>query len=155
MGEPSSDNYYLTDHVELLRLSFKRLIGKEFFSAAISDQDLAKSIFYAPFMLLSHNTAPDPIFNYGNQTALHLFEMTWQELTKLPSRQSAEPILQEERSLLLKTVSEQGYINNYSGVRISKSGKRFLLQNAIVWNLIDAQGVYYGQAAICDQWDFL
>jgi len=52
-------------------------------------------------------------------------------------------------------VSEQGYIDNYSGVRISKTGKRFLLQNAIAWNLIDAQGGYRGQAAVCHHWNFI
>jgi len=151
MSEPSLDNQYLADHIWLLAQSFRKYIGKEL----MGSQNVGKSIFDAPFMLVSHDTGADPIFNYGNQTALNLFEMNWQEFTSISSRQSAEPIARSERSLLLKTVSEQGYIENYSGVRISKSGKRFLLQNAIVWNLVDDQNIYHGQAAICYDWNFL
>ncbi len=159
MLEPSSDNQYLADHVGLLTQSFKNLTNTELLIEHSGEQEgvweLAKRLFYAPCMVVSHNTDPDPIFNYGNQTALKLFELSWQELTNLPSRHSASAIEQVERSLLLKTVSEQGYIDNYSGVRISKTGKRFLLQNAIVWNLIDAQGKYRGQAAVCHHWNFM
>jgi hypothetical protein len=159
MLEPSLNNQYLADHVGLMIQSFKKLTNTELLIKQSIDQDsaweLAKSLFYAPCMVVSHNTDPDPIFNYGNQTALRLFEMNWQELTSLPSRQSAAAIEQVERSLLLKTVSEQGYIDNYSGVRISKTGKRFRLQKAIVWNLIDAQGEYRGQAAVCHHWNFI
>ena len=152
--EPSLGNKYFADHIWLLAQSFRKLLGKELLKSQ-DPQDLAKAIFYAPFMLLSHNTELDPIFTYGNQTALRLFELNWQELTTMPSRQSAEPMLQYDRSLFLKTVSEQGYIDNYKGVRISKSGKKFLLQNAIVWNLVDDQNIYHGQAAICYDWDFI
>jgi hypothetical protein len=159
MLEPSSDNQYLADHIRLLTQSFKNFTNKELPIEHLVGKEgaweLAKCLFYAPCMVVSHNTEPDPIFNYGNQTALKLFELNWQELTSLPSRQSAAAIEQVERSLLLKTVSEQGYIDNYSGVRISKTGKRFLLQNAIVWNLIDDLGKYRGQAAVCYHWNFI
>jgi hypothetical protein len=32
-------------------------------------------------------------------------------------------------------------------VRISSTGKRFLIKEAIVWNLVDDKGDYQGQAA--------
>jgi len=48
---------------------------------------------------------------------------------------------------LLAEVTEQGYIDHYEGVRLSKTGKRFLIKNAVVWNLLDDDGGYKGQAA--------
>ena len=72
-----------------------------------------------------------------------------------PSRKSAEPINREERQRLLDRVTSHGYIDDYSGIRISSSGKRFLIENAIVWDLVDHLGGYHGQAAVFDKWSFL
>src|ERR1700746_200330 len=44
----------------------------------------------APFCALAHNTDRDPIFIYGNKAAQACFEYTWDELTSLRSRLSAE-----------------------------------------------------------------
>lgn len=105
--------------------------------------------------MLSHNTALDPLFNYANAKGLELFEFDWQELTNLPSRLSAEPVNQAKRDEVLAQVAAQGFIANYEGIRISKTGKRFLIRNTIVWNLTDEQGIYRGQAACFSHWDFL
>ena len=78
--------------------------------------------------------------------------MSFDQLTRLPSRKSAQPIAREQRQKLLDTVREQGYIDNYEGVRISSTGHRFLIQNAIVWEVYDDEGIRRGQAATFDQW---
>jgi hypothetical protein len=52
-------------------------------------------------------------------------------------------------------VTANGFINDYQGVRISKTGKRFQIRNAIVWNLTDSAGIYQGQAACFADWEFL
>lgn len=57
------------------------------------------------------------------------------------------PLAQAERENLLARVASQSYIDDYSGVRIARSGKRFTIQNATVWNLINQDGVVLGQAA--------
>jgi hypothetical protein len=98
--------------------------------------------------LLSHGLEDDPIFNFGNQTALSLFEYNWDAFTQLPSRLSAKPIDQVERQRLLDAVSQHGYIDNYAGIRIAASGREFLIENAVVWNVIDKNGSYCGQAAV-------
>lgn len=113
------------------------------------------AIHQAPYILVSHGTQPDPIFNYGNLAALKLFEMTWEEFTALASRHSAEPVGQAERDRLLEEVSAKGYIADYSGIRISKSGRRFKIENATVWNIIDTDGKPLGQAAMFDRWQYL
>ncbi|MGZ8152411.1 MAG: MEKHLA domain-containing protein [Methylovulum sp.] len=48
---------------------------------------------------------------------------------------------------MLAEVTDKGYIANYQGVRISGTGKRFLIKNAVVWNLRDKDQYYKGQAA--------
>jgi len=60
-----------------------------------------------------------------------------------------------ERARLLQAVTSQGFCEGYSGVRISKTGQRFLIQDVTVWNVTDNQGQYYGQAAIYSRWQFL
>ncbi|MGZ8136873.1 MAG: MEKHLA domain-containing protein [Methylococcaceae bacterium] len=56
---------------------------------------------------------------------------------------------------MLAEVTDKGYIANYQGVRISGTGKRFLIKNAVVWNLRDKDQYYKGQAACFDEWTFL
>ena len=108
-------------------------------------------MYEAPYVVLAHDSSADPIFFYGNLKAQEVFDMSWTELTNLPSKYSAEPISQNERAKLLKEVLNKGYIDNYSGIRISKNGTRFLIKNATVWNLNDKDNVYCGQAATFDQ----
>jgi hypothetical protein len=72
-----------------------------------------------------------------------------------PSRKTAEPINRAEREKLLTRTRHNGYIDDYSGVRISKTGKRFKIDRAIIWNISDALGQYCGQAATFDTWQFL
>ena len=52
-------------------------------------------------------------------------------------------------------VAEKGYIDSYQGIRVSSSGKRFMVENSIVWNLIDEAGQRHGQAAVLYQWKAL
>jgi len=153
--EPSEDNDYLAGHVQLLCDSLRRVTQRDLINPALHGVEAAKALFIAPFVVLSHNTDADPIFNYANRTALDLFELTWTQLTTLPSRQSAEPPNQNERARLLAEVTTSGFIDNYSGIRISRSGRRFLITRATVWNLVDAMGNHQGQAATFSEWEFL
>jgi hypothetical protein len=154
-SEPGEHNLYLVEHVQLLRTSFHRLTGQNLVDPYLSDLNAAKVLYFASTVVVSHNIAIDPIFNYGNRAALDLFELSWADFTALPSRKSAEMPNQEARARLLQEVSTKGYIDHYSGIRISSSGKRFQLDNAIVWNLLDGEGRYCGQAATFIDWKYL
>lgn len=101
----------------------------------------------AEIWLVSHDTASEPIFNYANTTALDLFEMNREQFTSLPSHQPQR----QERERLLSEVAARGYIDNHTGVRISRTGKRFFIRNATVWNL-QQQGEFCGQAAMFREW---
>ena len=118
----------------------------------LPSMEIGRALYEAPMVVLAHDTAADPIFFYGNLAAQRLFEMNWEELVKLPSRFSAEPVAREERQRLLDLVALQGFIDNYAGVRIAKSGKRFLIERATVWNLLGQEGQVLGQAAAFDHW---
>lgn len=155
MQQPSIDNEFLAEHAALLGESYLRLLGRPLIAEMPGSKEFAEALYYAAFAVVSHDTAADPIFNYANAKALALFEMRWEEITRTPSRLSAEPVNQQERNRLLAMVTEQDYIDNYSGVRISKNGKRFMIENAVVWNLTDRNGEYRGQAACFGDWRFL
>lgn len=146
---------FYTYHAQLLCASYERWIGKPLLSEPSSSQELILQLFQAPFALVSHGTEADPIFNFGNQTALNLFEMSWEAFTQLPSRKSAEPFNRQERDNLMARVTKDGFIDDYSGVRISATGTRFMIERATVWNIIDEQEEYHGQAAMFDQWEYL
>lgn len=107
----------------------------------------ALSLWHADRVVVAHGTEADPVFFYGNRAALALFEMSFSEFASLPSRFSAEPLARAARERLLERVTRNGYVDDYSGVRISKSGARFTIENATVWNLVDEAGIYRGQAA--------
>ncbi len=134
-------------HIQLVLQSYKHWTGNDLVNMSDSPEEIAQQIFEAPFALVSHGTEADPIFNYGNHKALTTWELSWEEFTKMPSRQSAEKVVQEERNRLLQETEAKGFCN-YSGVRISSTGKRFQIKNGIIWNLVDDQNQYCGQASI-------
>lgn len=152
---PCEANRFLADHVSLLCRSYNRWTGKRLVPAELGDVEAARFLFEAPFAVLSHDTADDPLFNYANKKAMELFEMDWQDITALPSRLSAEPVNQEKRLQLLQQVAEHGFVEGYSGIRISGNGRRFMIENTVIWNLIDEGGHEAGQAAMFDRWRFL
>ncbi|MGL5807157.1 MAG: MEKHLA domain-containing protein [Xenococcaceae cyanobacterium] len=135
--------------------SYHKLIGKELIERKTSAIERSRTLYFAPFVVVSHGTQTNPIFNYGNQTALNLWEVSWDVFTKTPSRQPVEPMEREERERMLMQVNTQGFIDNYRGIRISNTGRRFSIENTVVWNLIDAKGDRCGQAATFSEWDYL
>lgn len=149
------DQDFLLRHTAILCASYARLTGGFLLAPELPPQQRVAVLDAAPFAVVSHDTRPDPIFNYANTSALRLFEMDWEQFTRLPSRFSAEALEQSAREALLARVSRNGYVDDYSGVRISASGRRFMVHNATVWNLFDESGEYYGQAALLKEWDYL
>lgn len=106
-------------------------------------------------MIVSHGAEADPRFNFGNRQALSLWEMGIEDFVGLPSRYSAEPEHRDERARLLREVAERGFFADYQGVRASKTGRRFRIERALVFNLSDASGVHRGQAATFRDWTYL
>ena len=140
---------------QLLLDSYRTWVGRELLDRQGSLIEQAGALFHAPFVVVSHGTEDDPIFNFGNQTALLVWETTWEALTKSPSRLTAEPVAQAERARMLAEATEKGYIDHYRGIRMSMKGRRFLVEQAVVWNVMDAAGATQGQAATFSHWKCL
>jgi hypothetical protein len=133
----------------LIAESFARLTG----AALVPDQgDPAAALWSLAAVVVAHGTEQDPVFFYGNRAALTLFEFPASQLVRLPSRLSAEAGDRATRAALMEQVARDNLISTYSGVRVSASGRRFRIERAIVWNLIEADGTLRGQAATFDEW---
>lgn len=134
---------------ELITGSYARLVGRPLAGAVQGPSWLYNE---APYVVVAHNTDPDPRFIYANKTAQARFEYPWREFVTLPSRLSAEAPDREERQRLLDAVTRDGFIANYRGLRVKKSGRHFWMEDGIVWQLIDEDGQRHGQAATFSSW---
>jgi hypothetical protein len=153
MADPASRLPSPTDD-RLARLiidSHDRIVGRPLLERSVVP-DPWTALWLAPKAIVAHGTQSDPVFCYGNRMALELFELDFAAFTALPSRLSAEPLAREERAVLLERVSRFGFIDDYAGIRISSTGRRFRIERATVWNLVDAEGGYRGQAAAFSYW---
>jgi hypothetical protein len=133
-------------HARIILGSYYKLLGSPLL-ALDTAAPAAPQLFESPVVVLSHGTEADPVLNYGNKAALELWEMDWPTFIRTPSRETAEPLIQADREIFLQAVASKGYMDGYTGIRISSGGRRFRIQDVIVWNLRDESGKYVGQAA--------
>jgi hypothetical protein len=154
----------LIPHTLIILASYKKLLGRDLLPPSMLDVNaaanadpasLAQALFEAPFVLATADASPDPVLNYGNRRALELWEMDWKEFTSLPGRRTAEAPEREARDRFLEAVRKNGFVTDYSGIQITRSGRRFRIREAVVWNLIDTDGNYLGQAACFSDWEQL
>jgi len=148
MQIPSPENQFQADHAALMMVSYERLLGRPL-------AESAEALYHSDAVALSHNGAEDPVLTYGNLTAQTLWEMGWDQLTTLPSRLTAEPAHRAQRDAMFAEMRAKGFIENYHGIRISASGIRFEIRNAVIWPLLDAAGVKRGEAASFTDWRVL
>jgi hypothetical protein len=134
---------------DLLAGSFRRVVGTSLVHEGAGPDWLYRD---APFVVVAHNTDADPRFVYANKAAQNCFEYPWDEFVTLPSRLSAELPNRAERQQLLDAVTSNGFISDYRGLRIAKSGRRFWIEDGIVWQLLDQDGNLRGQAATFSNW---
>ena len=127
--------------------SYLRLLGRPLVPGDLPVGEAAQWLYeQAPFAVLAHNVAPDPVFMYANKAAQQRFGYSWDEITQLPSRLSAEAPNREERQRFLERVQRLGYETGYKGVRVTRSGQRFMIEEATLWQLVDDEGNLHGQA---------
>ena len=152
MHQPDFNNDLYIKHAQLLCSSYKHWFDKTLIQNHYEPDKLILALYEAPFAIVSHGIEDDPVFNFGNKTALDLFELEWEQFIQLPSRNSVEMTNRKQREELMRRVSTEGHMAGYSGVRISATGKRFKIEDASIWNIIDANDQYYGQAAMFKNW---
>lgn len=136
--------------------SYRDLLGKSLLPDPSSNEDeRAIQLFELNAVVLAHGAQDDPVFCYGNLAAIKLWQIDLATLLTMPSRKSAEPVERSDRSEMLKQGLERGFITDYEGVRISATGKRFMVRNATIWNVLDEAGDRVGQAATFSDWAYL
>ena len=111
-----------------------------------------QELFACGFPVLAHDGSPEPKLTYANAAALGLWDAPWDDLVGLPSRLTAPAAEQAERSLALSKAKREDAIEGYSGIRISRKGRRFMIQNARIWTLWDQHQHACGQAASFSNW---
>jgi hypothetical protein len=139
-------------HTQLLLDSFRHWLARDLIPRSGSPLEQAKVLFEAPIVVVSHDARVDPLLTYANQAALDLWETDVETLLHTPSRMTAEADRREDRAKLLEQTRRNGFVEDYQGIRISTSGRRFHIEGAIVWNLVDAFGKPVGQAATFSKW---
>ena len=147
MERPAATNDFQVGHARLLLTSFARFVGRPLLDADCGDVEMARRLFEAQIVVVSHDSQVDPILNYGNAAALALWDVSWDQLTKMPSRLTAEAVLRSEREKLFEAVKRDGFVEGYAGVRISASGRRFKIEDAVIWSVVDTCGAVVGHAA--------
>ena len=137
---------------DLLVSSYRRLVGAE--PVFLEGRERSAEWLYqgARHCVLAHNTDAVPRFIYANKAAQTCFEYDWDEIIGLPSHLSAEAPDRAERQRLLDAVAKHGFATGYQGLRLAKSGRRFWIEDGILWQLVDAGGVLRGQAASFSRW---
>jgi hypothetical protein len=125
----------LLTHLEIIKNSYTLLTRREL--PLSLDASLIGAFDKCPFPIASHDNSSEP-----------LFKRTLNEMMGLPSRASALPVDQDERSKILEQVTQYGFIEHYQGKRVASDQSIFYIQDATVWNLLDIEKKYYGQAVI-------
>ncbi len=149
------DEPRIVEWSQLLLDSYRHWIGHDLIKRTADAKQQACTLFEASVVVVSHGVEPAPILNYGNQTALDLWELPWEQFIQTPSRLTAEADDRGEREQMLMQARAKGCYDGYRGVRISSTGRRFLVEQAVIWNVIDPAGRRIGQAATFSQWSYL
>ena len=111
-----------------------------------------QELFACGFPVLAHTNAADPLLTYANAAALQLWETRWAELVGMPSRLTAPASERSERHQALGQAKQREAIAGYRGVRISRKGRRFMINNGRIWTLRDDENRPIGQAACFSDW---
>ena len=114
-----------------------------------------QKLFRCGFPVLAHGTGDDPRLTYANAAALQLWETNWEALIGLPSRRTAPEEEQKERRSALGQAKRLEAMTGYCGIRVSRTGRRFVIRNARIWTLQDGEGQICGQAASFSDWHWI
>ena len=141
--------------VTILLLSHRRAFDSPLLAsdrAGTSRRLSAQELFNSSMAVLAHDNTSDPALTYANATALKLWQRTWTQMIGMPSRLTAAQSERRERAASLKQALAQDAINTYTGLRVDRFGRQFMIRNARIWTLWDEEGRRCGQAAAFSSW---
>ncbi|KAJ3029715.1 UNVERIFIED_CONTAM: hypothetical protein HDU68_011328 [Siphonaria sp. JEL0065] len=120
-----------------------------------NDEDPAAYLESFPCPVLAHSGTPtgsnDPVMIFANSIGLRAFkfENDKEGFFGLHSKYTAKDGGdRESREKAMQNVARAGYTLGYEGVRVAKDGSEFRLVDAMLWNVLDEEGVIIGQAAL-------
>ena len=128
------------ERIARIALSYRHHFGCDLVPAGA---DMVEALWNLPAVVLAHGTQDDPVFYYGNRTALDGQVLDGEGGAAIAGAR------------FMTLVAQQGWVDDYAGIRITLTGRRFRMEHARVWNLIDETGQYCGQAASFDRWVWL
>eukprot|EP00850_Spirogloea_muscicola_P004368 SM000018S03733 [mRNA] locus=s18:1117822:1119242:- [translate_table: standard] len=136
--------------------SYFRATERQLFAEPIELSQAARALWDAPFVVVSHGTEDDPIFNYGNRAALDLFGLDWPAFTSLPSRKSAgdDAANIADRQQWLDA-AQKAAVNLAGQRRFSSTGREFEIKEGTYWTLTTLDGEVFGQAAVFKEWEYV
>jgi hypothetical protein len=146
------------DTAERILAGHLAAFGRPLLAGVVSPRDrrqAAQELFGASRQVLAHDAGSDPRLIYVNGAALQLWGFDWAAMVGRPSRLTAEPQERASRAQALARARELTAISNYSGVRVDRDGRRFQIDRARVWSLLDRDGHPCGQAASFAHWWWL
>jgi len=150
--KPNFDNK-LSEFINSAAENYKNFFAEKLITA---DKALLEALYEAPFVFAAHQLIDgEQRFVFANLAAQKLWELNWDKFTHMPSKYTAEPEQRNAREQLLKEVREKGFIDNYSGIRVSSTKKRFLISAARVWNILDDAKQIIGQAVKFNDYQYL
>jgi len=125
-----------------------------------SGEQWAQALFAAPIVVLAHDGSPldrgdGPRLIYANRAALTLWGRPWAEMVGMPSQLTAEPTERASRQSALTAAQQETSFRGYRGIRINRHGRRFQINNARLWTLVEPAGQACGQAACFSSWWWL
>ena len=143
--------------------SYRASFGQPLISGLPGDasgEQWAQALFAAPIVVVAHDGSPldrgdGPRLIYANRAALTLWDRRWTEMVGMPSQLTAEPSERSSRQTALTAAKQQTAFRGYSGIRINRHGRRFQINNARLWTLVDPAGQVCGQAACFSSWWWL
>lgn len=144
----------LVDITACILDSFAARLGVELLERSADPTKDAAALMDLDAVILSHDAGAEPRFVYANRAAATLWRMPVEELVGMPSRLSAPPERQQDRSQMLTRAARDGVLRGYSGERIAKDGTRFLINDATLWT-VDGYPNGPGQAVVFRDWTYL
>jgi hypothetical protein len=128
--------------------SYRRLLGHDLIERSGAAAEDARRLFDLPLAVLAHDASPAPLLDWANLAAARAFDATPEALLGRPSAATAPADAVADRRTLFDVLARQGFVTGYSGVRVSLTGRRFVIDDVAVFEVTDAAGHPAGHAAV-------
>lgn len=133
---------------EVILDSYRHRLGRDLFERSGDAVEDARRLDDLPLAVLAHDSSAQPRLDWVNRAAGQAFDATPARLLGMPSAETAPADAAADRGRMFETLAETGFVSGYSGIRISVSGRRFMIEDVTVLTLTDAAGRPAGHAAI-------